>query len=106
MTVSKDEPHHVDPDTPAKIARDRQPIPLPEGQPGDDGSDPAPESDMESGLLKPLENTPVVRNPNAERATGDGSRPHDDPLDPLGTRADTSVRPTTNVPDAAPRKPD
>ena len=100
MTASHDEKPRVDPDTPASIDRDKRPIPLPEGQPGDDGSDPTPESDMESGLLKPLENTPVVRSPNAEPAAPDEFRDRRDDANPLGTRADTGVSRTTEVPDS------
>lgn len=98
MTASFREKPSVDPDTPADIERDRRPLPLPEGPPGHDGSDPAPESEMEPGLLKPLENTPVVRSPNANPAAPDDVRGGRSDSNPLGTRADTGVSPTTEVP--------
>jgi hypothetical protein len=105
MTASPDRSPRVDADTPADIHRDEDPIPLPEGQPGNDGSDPTPESDMESGLLKPLENTPVVRSPNANPLLEDEARGRGDDADPLGTRADTGVSPTTSVPEPGKRGP-
>lgn len=106
MTARKDEADQVGPDTPASVDRDKRPIPLPEGQPGDDGSDPTPESDMESGLLKPLENTPIVRSPNARPAARDEARDARHEANPLGTRADTGVTPTTEAPGAAKPKKD
>lgn len=100
MTDSRDKTPRASPDTPAGIDRDKRPMPLPEGQPGDDGSDPTPESDMEPGLLKPLDNTPVVRSPNAGSAARDEFRNRRDDANPLGTRADTGVSRTTEVPDS------
>jgi len=98
MTASTDDIPAIDPDTPTNVNRDKKPIPLPEGQPGDDGSDPAPENDMESGLLKPLANTPVVRSPNPGPAAGEDAGNPRHVAHPLGNRANTGVTPTPKVP--------
>lgn len=105
MTPKADKLRHVDTNTTADLAGDKKPIPLPEGMPGNDGSDPAPESDMEPGLFRPLANTPAVRGPAADVTTGDRHADRDSHSDPLGTKADTTVHPTTETPGTTRRPP-
>jgi|GEM_PF-2500450 len=106
MTPRPGKDAYINTDTPAQMGREKRPIPLPEGKPDEEGSDPTPQSGMESGLFKPLENTPIVRNPNATPLGKDRARDkNSEGDDPPGTRADTGVVPTTSLPQSGKRRP-